>query len=240
MIKNNVNNMQTGYILIADILGFSNIISNLDDKKLSERVEEWINLVRFLTAKHEIESYQLLSDTIFVAINGTETEHLTKIIEFGKTLLNESLKIDIPIKGAITYGSFSWGELIYGKPIIEAHNLEMNQNWIGITLNSGIPHAEECFNINTLVTYPTPMKKGVIKLYPVIVWDDYSFEDLSKMTVNRGLAMEGEHLSWPWAEKIRNTAEFFLYLKFLKSQSLSCDKFYGLSPIQSIGTSVVK
>lgn len=72
-----------GYVLIADILGYSQIIQNLDDNELSSRIQEWLKLIDSLINQYEHLKYSLLSDTLFITAldtkeglesNGTEID----------------------------------------------------------------------------------------------------------------------------------------------------------------------
>lgn len=56
----------SGQILIADILGFSNIVRNLNGEELNSRIKDWTDLVDGLSKKYELKEYQLLSDTLFL------------------------------------------------------------------------------------------------------------------------------------------------------------------------------
>ena len=59
------------HILVADILGFSQLVSNLDHNQLDERMAIWITLVEEVRNETEIPKLQLISDTIFVREEGT-------------------------------------------------------------------------------------------------------------------------------------------------------------------------
>lgn len=127
-----------GYILITDILEFSKIIKNLSDQNLSEKIKIWPNLIKTLISRHQEFKYSLLSDTLFVTAPSTP-EGLHTLIEFAKKLLEEALNKSFPLRGAISHGSYEWAsDMIYGKAVLKAHELEKNQQWIGITLDEGI------------------------------------------------------------------------------------------------------
>ena len=226
--------MKKGYLLIADILGFSNIVKNLSDADLTIRINDWTNLLKQLSEKHKLFNFQLLSDTLFLCVEGHDEKDLERLIVYCQDLMEAAIIKSIPIKGAITYGQFEWGDYIYGKPVIEAHEIESKQNWLGITLQPKIPNADKLFTNSKLVVYPTPMKSGPVKLMPVLTWDIPDFNSLILLLSKNGLAKEGEVFEWQWAEKIKNTIEFRIYLKILKKNNLEPNSFYGFLPTQII------
>ena len=57
-----------GYFLVADILGFGEIIKNTPDSELPYRIGERVELVECLCENHEISNYQVISDTLFIGL----------------------------------------------------------------------------------------------------------------------------------------------------------------------------
>lgn len=232
--------MKTGYLLIADILGFSNIIKNVADRELNARIEDWTKLVKTLGEKYNFRNYQLLSDTLFLSVDSSENSSLERLISYSQDLLSLGLQKFIPIKGAISYGNYEWSKSIYGKAVIDAHEIESSENWIGISLISGIPRIEKQWSTNKVICYPTPMKSGRIQLFPVVAWDVPNFDTLVKQTIGKGLTKEGDVFNWSWAEKIKNTLEFKFYLDTLKRENQTGEHFFGMLPIQSIELNLTK
>ena len=119
------------YLLVADVLGFSNIVKNLPSAKLEERVDTWINLVKNSKNDAEIEKLQLISDTVF-ALEDDSEDGFKRLLEFSKLLLERGMETFFPIRGAIARGDLSWSNLIYGKALLDAYELERSLEWIGI------------------------------------------------------------------------------------------------------------
>jgi hypothetical protein len=226
--------MKTGYLLIADILGFSNIIKNVSDSELNARIGDWTTLIKELGNRYNFTDYQLLSDTLFLSVASSDNETFKRLIHYCQELLSEGLEKFIPIKGALTFGNYEWSEFIYGKAIIDGHEIESSQNWIGITLQHGIPNTENHWSPDKIICYPPPMKGGKMELFPVIAWAVPNTETLIKQTVGKGLIKDGEVLNWNWGEKIRNTIEFKIYLDMLKKRQQTGQYFHGMMPIQVI------
>lgn len=156
-----------GYFFVADILGFGNIVRNSNEVDLVARINSWTTLVDSLAHQHDIDNIQLISDTVF-AYTESSTAGLRKLVEFSRSLLNQGVQQSLPIRGAITHGYFDWGRLIYGIAVITAHELETSQNWIGVSCDNNLPHLEENWGFDSLIAYPTPLKAGSIKIYPVV------------------------------------------------------------------------
>lgn len=225
--------METGYFFLCDILGFSRIVENLDKESLDAQIETWVSLVHEASEKNQITRYQLLSDTLFASA-GQQKDDLIKLIRFSQYLLEKGTEKSLPIRGAISYGDFNWGQLIYGKSVIDCHTLESKQQWIGIGCTLHMPHAEQLWSTDKLVCYPVPLSSGGIRLHPVVAWDIPDTETIIRNFTDRGLTKKGEVLGWQWAHKIENTIKFRLYLKALIRDKQEPKNFYGLLPIQAI------
>lgn len=65
-------------------------------------------------------------------LTGKDISDLKKLIHFAKKLLEDGLSQKFPIRGAISYGQFNWGNhLVYGRAVINAYKIEKMQKWIG-------------------------------------------------------------------------------------------------------------
>jgi hypothetical protein len=96
------------------------------------------------------------------------------------------------------------------------------------------------WGINTVVTYPTPLKKGRIGIYSVIVWEIPPVINLLKLTSDKGLTKKDENLKWDYFDKMNNTIIFSLYLKTLKKveqeslMKVNVSHFQGINPLEII------
>ncbi len=191
----------TGYFLIADLLGFGSIVQNLSEESLSNRIETWVELIQGTATKLGVQHVQLISDTVFAATESS-SEGLEKLIKFGSTLLNAGVPLSLPIRGAISHGEYSWGKLTYGKAVIRGHELEAAQDWIGIGCENALPHLTSAWGRDSLVCYPLPMKRGAIRLHPVVAWEVPEFQVLIRFLSSDGLIREGDALGWELGQKL--------------------------------------
>lgn len=222
-----------GYFLVLDLLGFERLVENLSHSELSPRVKSWVSLVELETTSCSVAQYQLISDTLFAATDNA-LQGLKKLVNLGRSLLEKGLTQNLPVRGAITFGPYEWGPLIYGDAVIKAHSLEQLQDWIGIACATGLPHVEEIWGLGSVICYPAPMKRGPIQLRPVVDWEVPYFADVAKMITGGGLTKEGEVLSWEWGDKLSRTVEFGLYRRLLKEEGKSGKEFYGSLPMHAI------
>jgi len=217
-----------GYFFIADLLGFSELVNNLKHSDLIVRVNNWVSLVSNAAKECSIERYQLLSDTLFVSVNATKDD-LGKLIKYARILLHKGLESSLPIRGAISHGDYEWSNLIYGEAVINAHRLEVSQEWIGVSCESKLPHVEDFWGLDSLICFPVPKKSSLIELQPVVGWDVPSFDILVRKLIfnSRGIPLE-----WKWGRKVRNTAEFGVYRSLLQTKGENGKVFYGRLPIE--------
>lgn len=225
-----------GYFFVADILGFGNIVRNLNEDDLMSRINSWTTLVDYIANQHDIDDIQLISDTVF-AFTESSTAGLRKLIEFSRSLLNQGVEQSLPIRGAITHGDFDWGRLTYGKAVITAHEIETCQNWIGVSCDNNLPHVEDQWGFDSLIAYPTPMKAGPVKIRPVVDWS-VPIKELVKYLMGGGLTLEGEVIQWALMEKLNNTVQFSVYKSLIKQYESDPDKFYGISSMEVISHSL--
>ena len=76
--------------LVADVLGFSRIVANLDHNQLDERLEIWINLLNEIRIEAGVQNAQLISDTVFVREDDS-AGGLQRLLKYSKILLERSL-----------------------------------------------------------------------------------------------------------------------------------------------------
>lgn len=218
--------MESGYFFIGDVLGFKNIVTNSAHTELDGSVESWVSLVEGAAAFAQLsEKPQLISDTVFAAAP-SGVDGLRQLIQFARYLLENGFKNSFLVRGAITFGPYHWGRLTYGKAVISAHEIEMSQDWIGVTCGD-IPDADECWGATGLVCYPPPLKEGLIKLHPVVVWSVPDSKDLVSGSTNFPLTVRGEALKWPWRRRLRNTLDFRQYLLTLSTGNANWATFQG-------------
>lgn len=223
--------MKDGYFFIGDILGFGKIIANTDSNTLPNRIDQWIELVKQGAKECKIDNFQLLSDTVFASTDSTP-EGLDQLIRFGQYLLNKGVSKSLPIRGAITFGEYHWDNhnenFIYGKAVIDAHNLEMSQNWVGVACSQSV--SSRFIDVtwpSNLVCYAVPKKNAVVSLHAAVIWDIPTIDELYKYLCGGNLTKKGDPLDWSFVDRIIHTINFKNYLKLVESNKYDRSKFNG-------------
>ena len=216
------------YLLVADVLGFSKMVSNSSDEILPERINTWIQLVDEVSRETEIEEFQLVSDTIFAKEDDSENSP-DRLFRFAQLLLEKSMRNSFPVRGAITYGEVSWGNLIYGKAVIEAYHLERSQDWIGIACGQ-LPKVPWSWEL--ACCYPVPKKNGVVQLSAAVVWDIPNVVEFIKRSTSEGIMRKGEIFDWSHLSKPMNSLHFSNYVRYAKNAGFNPDKYPHNFPLQ--------
>lgn len=224
---------EQGYFFVGDLMGFARIVDNLSEDKLFPRVESWVRLITETAASVGISRLQMISDTVFAAADPTSAG-LLSLVRFSQMLLERGVSESLPVRGAIAFGTFVWGNLTYGKAVIAAHQLEMAQQWIGVACDPGLPDVSKLWSPTSLVCYAVPMKSGTIRLQPAIAWGIPPLGVMTKALTSGGLTRDGDFLDWEWAYKIGNTVQFRLYLRILQKAGGAAERFYGVHPLDAI------
>ncbi|NGZ07631.1 MAG: hypothetical protein G8237_14900 [Magnetococcales bacterium] len=203
-----------GYLLVADMMGFSKMVRNLSQEQLAVRVKEWVDLVCDAAKKFNIDDIKLISDTIFVFVEPGKN-NFENLVCFSREILLGGIQNSFPIRGAIVYGEVAWGSVIYGQAVIDAHELEQSQNWIGIACAANIVGVDSLWSIDRLICYPVPKKQGAIQQYPVVSWDVPDLGVIMRLLMGGGLTKTGEVIDWRLGEILNNTIMFGLYQKLV-------------------------
>lgn len=198
------------HILVADVLGFSRLVRNLDHRQLDDRLGIWVSLVEDIRVETGIQNVQLISDTIFVREDDS-ADGFHRLLRYSKILLERGLASHFPIRGAIAKGDLTWGTLTYGKALIRSHELERQQDWIGIACETRLPDVP--WSWDWVCCYPVPKKHGSIVLGPAVVWNIPEASDLIRQCTAEGLLKAGDHLTWDLHSKLANTLAFSKYVR---------------------------
>ncbi len=219
------------YLMVADILGFSRMITNLTDSEKSERISEWVDLVKTTQCLVGIKDAQLVSDTLFVREEDSE-DGLARLLRFAQVLLQKGLQDSFPIRGAIAHGNVAWGELTYGTAVIQAHEIERSLDWIGVACSSRIPRIAKFWSWDLVVLYPQPEKSGPTHLIPAIAWDVPRSRELTAKAIDVRLYRLGDRIPKQVLSKIEHTVQFGIYLRSGKRLGLNPSRFGPLSAME--------
>ncbi len=188
-----------------DVLGFSAWVETEELESILRQYRQLIdkavlkpNEKGSLTAFHTPEgqllavtrppAYAYFSDTILLWCP-LAPPLVADFVERCSDLMCEALSANIVLRGAITLGDAvldNATNTYIGKPIVEAHNLERCQEWVGLTLGNSAVWSPFLTQLHgaSVIEYPAPMKPDSEKhASPVVVdwprrWRDKNATDL--------------------------------------------------------------
>jgi len=132
---------KNGFVAMLDILGFSDQITR--DSEVPG-LDKYIDTVVTITTAFDQLKVILFSDTVALySVDETEM-NLEEIVRACSRLMYSLLMKDIPLRGAIGHGTFvrsddaPHGVMLAGRPIIDAHWYESQQQWVGVMLTPSV------------------------------------------------------------------------------------------------------
>jgi len=192
----------------------------------------------------------VMSDTIMLWSDDATGKQFVNLLLVVGSLFCYTFKLGLPLRGAITYGDLDdlnkkkgvadrldviAIHTVFGKAMIEAHQLEKKQNWAGcIIAESAINnYAKDCKiaikhnieasdidylkKIGMILDYKVPMKYGEIKTLTVINWptrvNKQKNNALTKTEVKNSFSkFKKEVTTWDAQYKVDNTLAFYDYV----------------------------
>ena len=220
---------RTGYILCADILGFSDIVRNQHAHDLRDRLDDWIDAVYALTKEYAFTRVRHFSDTLIVGVDD-DSNSFGCLLEFSRRLLSVGIKHSFPTRGGIAHGTVVWDDTItFGPAVIRAHQAEQESDWIGIKCAKGCPYVEDLYCWDLLVVYPVPQRTGIVCLSSAVAWPVPPAPTLDKHTL-LGIPTK-DPIRWEsQTTKVLNTIIFGKYLTYGKNRSHDPRIFPYVSP----------
>lgn len=187
------------FVLFLDILGFSDLVKANSMENLKAITNSfWDGFNRAIDESRTIDEggsvpwkislkdleFRLISDSIFIWAKHDSFNNFRNLLEATSSLLSYGLKNGFPLRGAINYGelitsSFPNGpffnnENVYGKSLVDAVQIEKNQDWSGCLVTPeawkrvceswALPNNDDpnsfFYFFPHLVWYQVPLKKG--------------------------------------------------------------------------------
>lgn len=139
------------------------------------------------------------------------------------------------MRGAIVHGEVAWGQLTYGKAVIQAYKIEQSLDWIGIACSPKLPRVDEMWDWDTVVVYPVPKRQGQVQVVSVVSWQVPSAKELTSLIGRKGLMKDGDILNWEILTKVERTLQFGIYLRAGKASGSNPRLFQSISSMQFLG-----
>jgi hypothetical protein len=128
--------LQTGYVALLDVLGFSSLVSS---ERHNERISDYLGALQEILENTPLIEYLVFSDSILITTTNDTQDALQAMIERCSRLFGQLLERNIPVRGAVAHGTYVSektrnGKFVAGRAIIKAYQFEEQQDWIGIML----------------------------------------------------------------------------------------------------------
>lgn len=176
------------YVANFDILGISSLIRDHKEKALRMLLDFYD--IKNLLGQMNIEIIETgeiiadqiarvsFSDTIVIFTKGNTIKDLWAIIALGSQLFSKCLNKCIPIRGGVAYGEFffdPYREIFCGFPLVEAHKIGEEAQWLGIVVTEEVAKRCDQNNITTrqqpgVVEWGVPLKNECSVRRSVINW----------------------------------------------------------------------
>jgi hypothetical protein len=171
-------------VALFDILGFRELLKKneldrvaatyLGTKKGFEKDVAHINALNKAFDEKGSVKYHVFSDTILIYTSNCDENSFYSLLVACQSLFNSALQNQLPIRGSIARGELiTSGGIEVGKPIVEAHENEQAQDWIGccITDNSVSEiDKEKYLRTKRIVEYEIPFKNGKVSKKLAFNW----------------------------------------------------------------------
>ncbi|MBN1778022.1 MAG: hypothetical protein JW811_07860 [Clostridiales bacterium] len=184
-----------------DVLGFTDMIKTEPLANVVERYQRMIEYTNnYMVAVDEISKKiirlpkscdrYIFSDSILLVANKDTNESFVDLISYAWRFLQIAMVSEFPLRGAITYGDVLIDPqkgLYLGKPIVEAVELEKEQDWMGaivadstaqqytMVFEDGYPNSEILQLLFPI--YTVPLKNNEIRTSRVINWRENIISD---------------------------------------------------------------
>lgn len=190
MSTENVADLSQGrYLLFLDILGFSQLVNTRGRDEVLAVINEALSVFdRWGRLNSEFKTIYFSDTFLFYQVpKGYGAWAFLDVYAIGALVLTSLLAKGIPARGAISFGEFDvfdrteGGHQVYfGRALVEAHEAEQRENWIGISI---LPSAWKLYEAE---------KPGIVKAFERDkVWQQR--ED-NVLLLNPFIKMRGWHL----------------------------------------------
>jgi|CXWL01.1.fsa_nt_gi hypothetical protein len=146
------------WVAVFDILGFKQLACAADKELpravLASQIEDILAEIEKVNGLFGgALKYLVISDTIILFTSGLEPEKYPEILQVCKALIEKSIYIHLPMRGAISVGTMFTCEdpcVFVGPAFIEAYEYCVDQDWIGLLLTPSVSEALKEVKIDPL------------------------------------------------------------------------------------------
>ena len=152
-----------GFVALLDVLGFSNLVTGPSS---SHHLQQYLDAIQeAIDEKSGITgiNFILFSDSIVISTKDDSDISLRTLLRTCSRALGLLLEQNIALRGAIAHGRYfreatGSGMFIAGRPIVDAYNLEKEQDWVGISIHGSVLRSMP--NLSGLCQMTVPPEAG--------------------------------------------------------------------------------
>jgi hypothetical protein len=152
-----------GFVALLDVLGFSNLVTGPSSH---EHLQEYLDAIEeAIDEKSSVTgiNFILFSDSIVISTKDDSAISLRTLLRTCSRAFGLLLEKNIAVRGAIAHGQYfreatGSGMFIAGRPIVDAYNLEKEQDWVGISLHGSV--LRKIPNLSELCHHTVPPEPG--------------------------------------------------------------------------------
>lgn len=170
-IRVNWDNSDDRLVFYGDIMGFKNLIATTNHDQMNEIMKKFWDDVDTKASPLIGKDLRMMrfSDSVILVTSGSTNKDLNKLTKTVTRLMQLSLRMELPIKGAIAKGNLTLDEnrqLVFGQALVDAYLLEEELLYYGVAVH----HSIENLVTNNIEKQPyhlikLPMKTGMIPHY---------------------------------------------------------------------------
>ena len=161
-MSTDINQAQGRYVLLLDILGFSELVESKGAEEIYAVIDEALQTFDRWEELNALFRTIYFSDTFifYQAPRGYGDWAFLDVYAIGGMVLSALLAKGIPARGAISFGEFEVRadtsgkhQVYFGRALIDAYRAEQRENWIGITILKSAWSPFEASNPGTVAIF---------------------------------------------------------------------------------------
>lgn len=168
--------LETGSRIVSflDIMGFKDMVARQHETRIKEKLEELARFIQENVGEDGDMFSSIFSDSIILFTNKDDKEAFIKLLEVTSLIVEKSISLGLPIKGAIAKGectvTVGLKPFYFGQPIIDAYSLGENLVLYGVILHNTVEDLASDADCQEIVfDYKVPLKGGFSEHY-ILNW----------------------------------------------------------------------
>ena len=130
----------TRFVSFLDIMGFKDLVARNEHRVILSKLTKLTDHISETVGQEEGFHFSMFSDSILIYSDDSNFDSFVTLVKFTSSIVNKSISIGLPIKGAIAKGmctATTGAKLLYfGQPIIDAFKLEENLVIYGVAIHN--------------------------------------------------------------------------------------------------------